>query len=104
MSDLLIVIIFWGIVAYFAVFFVGFSVIILVNTFRPQMQDTNLVCEQEPEKQIILDSVEDSEGDGAFLFQEPMFPPEFDSDEVRAMKLAYNDKLRRERTNWRQIN
>ncbi len=33
------------------------------------------------EKQIEKDIAEDSEGDGLMLFDDPMFPPEFDDEE-----------------------
>jgi flagellar biosynthesis component FlhA len=49
-------------------------------------QQSNNQTNQQPstdrtEKELEKDSVEDSEGDGLMLFDDPLFPPEFDDED-----------------------
>lgn len=57
-----------------------FSALFRKKEARPIYNSTNQESSSstnETEK----DSIEDSEGDGLMLFDNPMFPPEFDDDE-----------------------
>jgi hypothetical protein len=47
----------------------------------PSADTTKKLPNREEDDQVEKDSREDSEGDGLMLFDDPMFPPEFDEDD-----------------------
>ena len=70
------------------VLFVGGLIVlaILLALFRGKSSDAQSNCdsvnqETNSDSQIEKDIVEDSEGDGLMLFDDPMFPPEFDDED-----------------------
>ena len=72
------------------VLFLGalFVVAIVIGSIKrlKSEQQSNSQTYQEPstnsaDNELEKDSIEDSEGDGLMLFDDPMFPPEFDDED-----------------------
>jgi hypothetical protein len=82
------IVLFWIFIIF--VFFLGalfIGAIILGSIKRLKSEQKNIIqINQEPqtnwtEDELEKDSAEDSEGDGLMLFDDPLFPPEFDEDD-----------------------
>ncbi|MGD0645848.1 MAG: hypothetical protein ABSA75_13160 [Candidatus Bathyarchaeia archaeon] len=84
----ILLIVFFGMVA-IAIFAVVVAAIIRAFGSQKNQQQTNNQSYQHSSeqstndfgKQLEKDSIEDSEGDGLILFDDPMFPPEFDDED-----------------------
>jgi hypothetical protein len=71
------------IIGFFLICIISLSILVgvtflnrLFNLKTPKV--TNRYDEKENDNQLEQDSRDDSEGDGLVLFDDPMFPPEFD--------------------------
>ena len=59
---------------------VGISFLYWLFNVKPS-EATHAYDTKDSDKEIEEDSLEDSNGDGLMLFDDPMFPPEFDDEE-----------------------
>ena len=65
--------------------FVGAIVIAIIKRPEKEQQNNSQTYQESSinctDNELEKDSIEDSEGDGLMLFDDPLFPPEFDDED-----------------------
>ena len=72
-------------VLFLGILFVGAIVIGSIKRLKSEQQSNSQTYQEPPtnrtDNELEKDSIEDSEGDGLMLFDDPLFPPEFNDEE-----------------------